>query len=658
MKNKIIECLIIIVTISISSVAFGQIKVINIVDATSLTNCDGSATVSAIGNAGPFTFQWSNGQSDSTAFGLCPGLHMVTVSNAYGCHTPVTINIQVDCDPTFNFTITGNVKHSCDGRPNGAITNVTGVGSYDPKLYSYTYLWDNNSTGNNRKNLNSGLYCVTVTNHHFQTGAKCQQVKCFAIENSAPSIQVDNIESTCHGQNTGAIQITALSGLPYTYSWSNGSHNEDVSNLSKGTHTVTVTDYSGCTEVVQIKVPSYPEIKINHTSQNTCPQASSGFIHTTIVSGGIAPYTYSWSNGGTTSDINGLNTGYYSLTVTDDLGCTATIGTSIGVAAVTEIIDPNNCQYKNLWCNGSIIGSKFYGTYLATNPHDCRYLNEYCVLTDALVTFNAQLVGTFEVYDQFSCIISEVCSNGQVYYAYNGIPKSEYFSGIGNFGQPYCAFIEFCDFSSALGGYIINNIQYNQEIAGQPFFDQYGTYCPSSNPVVTIYYCGGSPLYYTCGPIAKAPPRDDTLNNVSKVIIPRLETNTGKGIIPELEALKGQFINASTGYFLLDINKLLSASDNNGTRQLYKYLNTDDIPYIYPNPFDNQINIDLTLEESKNFSITLVNLVGKKIFSQEHSLDSGAHTLKIDIKNDLPKGIYFLTINFENKQQKTFKLIH
>ncbi len=48
--------------------------------------------------------------------------------------------------------------------------------------------------------------------------------------------------------------------------------------------------------------------------------------------GGTSPYTYSWSGGGTNSTKTGLTAGTYTITVTDNNGCTA--------SAVAEILQP------------------------------------------------------------------------------------------------------------------------------------------------------------------------------------------------------------------------------------------------------------------------------------------------------------------------------
>jgi hypothetical protein len=64
---------------------------------------------------------------------------------------------------------------------------------------------------------------------------------------------------------------------------------------------------------------------------------------TTTVSGGSGVYTYEWSNGASTADVAELEIGEYTLTVTDENGCTVSESFTIGgvTAARNEIISLN-----------------------------------------------------------------------------------------------------------------------------------------------------------------------------------------------------------------------------------------------------------------------------------------------------------------------------
>jgi hypothetical protein len=135
----------------------------------------------------------------------------------------------------------------------------------------------------------------------------------------------------CFGDNTGAIDITATGGTgSYTYVWDNGKTDEDLTGLTAGTYEVTVTDANGCqaTETVTITQPSASlSISENHTNVK-CYGSASGSINISV-SGGKAPYVYSWSNGAITQNLSALEAGDYTLTVKDANNCLAAIKITI-----------------------------------------------------------------------------------------------------------------------------------------------------------------------------------------------------------------------------------------------------------------------------------------------------------------------------------------
>jgi len=118
----------------------------------------------------------------------------------------------------------------------------------------------------------------------------------------------------------GAIDITVTGGTPgYSYMWSNTMTTEDITNLSIGTYTVTVTDTNGCQDSASFVVDTGSVVfavtyQITHLA---CGGDSNGMIDLTV-SGGTPPYDYDWSNSATTEDLTGLNGGTYTVTVTDN----------------------------------------------------------------------------------------------------------------------------------------------------------------------------------------------------------------------------------------------------------------------------------------------------------------------------------------------------
>ncbi len=132
---------------------------------------------------------------------------------------------------------------------------------------------------------------------------------------------------SCNGDNNGSATMSVSGGSSnYQYSWSNGINGATVTNLSAGDYICTITDMgSGCVTAITITI-TQPEELVAATSQenSNCYGSANGSAAITSVSGGVAPYTYNWSNGETTAAIAHLAAGDYTCTITDKNGCTVT----------------------------------------------------------------------------------------------------------------------------------------------------------------------------------------------------------------------------------------------------------------------------------------------------------------------------------------------
>lgn len=190
------------------------------------------------------------------------------------------------------------------------------------------------------------------------------------------TIQISNLSHvTCHGGSNGSFTATVTGGnAPYSYvltiggnqviSYNNVGNQQLFSNLSAGTYTLQVTDAQSCTQTIQITIQQPPQlsVSVSNITNATC-NASNGSI-TVSASGGTPGYTYVWNTTPqqTGSTATNLSAGTYSVTVTDNNGCTATTQ-----AIVNNINAPNislvNIQHAACGnSNGSITISVSGGT--------------------------------------------------------------------------------------------------------------------------------------------------------------------------------------------------------------------------------------------------------------------------------------------------------
>ncbi|HHG84313.1 MAG TPA: choice-of-anchor B family protein [Bacteroidetes bacterium] len=150
---------------------------------------------------------------------------------------------------------------------------------------------------------------------------------------------------TCPGGNDGRAQITPSGGTaPYSYAWSNGSTTNQAVNLSSGFHAVTVTDRYGYTyiDTVNITAPG-AFLAFAQIGGESCPNIADGAISLLVI-GGTGSYSYLWSSGDMTRDINGLTAGNYSVTITDSLNCSFSNQFTVGLQSPGPVARGGNDQ--------------------------------------------------------------------------------------------------------------------------------------------------------------------------------------------------------------------------------------------------------------------------------------------------------------------------
>ncbi|MFH1320298.1 MAG: T9SS type A sorting domain-containing protein [Bacteroidota bacterium] len=304
--------------------------------------CDGDASISASGGTGAYTYQWDDpaSQTTQTATALCADSYTVTVTDANGCTYSTSVTVNTGGSP---LSATANATDvTCYGACNGTAT-VNATGGTPP----YTYLWDDNlaQTTAIATGLCADSYSVTVTD------ANSGNVNATAtiIEPTDFFVTLSSTDETISGGNDGTTSVLVYGSTPpYTYLWSPGGQTtDDISGLTPDLYTVTVTDANGCTYVGSVAVNSFEcsssNLSATVSGTNETSIGASDGTATVTASGGTTPYTYLWSTGGTTTTIDNLASGTYSVTVSDNSGCIA--GGSVTISVGTGL---NKVSYHNL----------------------------------------------------------------------------------------------------------------------------------------------------------------------------------------------------------------------------------------------------------------------------------------------------------------------
>jgi len=332
---------------------------------------NGSAVASASGGTGTLTYSWSTsgGATGQTASGLASGPYTVTVTDANACVMTSSIAIGNNNGPLVQTTTP--VNELCNGNSTGSAA-LTISGGSSP----YTYSWSNgtssitNSLNNSITSLPANTYVVTVTDKN-----GCSTTASFNItEPAAISTPVITPTNASCGASDGSAVASSSGGTgSLIYSWSNLAGGQTASALSSATYTVSVTDANACiiTNTVAIGNNGGPSVQTTTPVNELCNGSSTGSAAVSI-SGGAAPYTYSWSNAVssiTTSlnnSITSLPAGSYIVTISDNNSCTTT--TSINVTEPTAITIPSTSA-SNSTCgnaNGSANAISSGGTGILT----------------------------------------------------------------------------------------------------------------------------------------------------------------------------------------------------------------------------------------------------------------------------------------------------
>jgi gliding motility-associated-like protein len=299
---------------------------------------NGSATVNPGGGTGGFSFIWDDGQTTATAVGLSAGPICVTITDANGCAATACTNLSDPAALSLTATINSNYNGSnvsCAGACDG-IVFATALGGTQP-YQSYTWSTSGAGITDTITLACAGTVDVTVTDAN---GCIAVATTVTLTEPSAITATITaSADASCNGQCDGTATVTAAGGTlttGYTFLWSASAGAQTTASatgLCSGTHNVTVTDNNNCNAVTSVFIDQ-PLLGVSATavvSSNfnaadvSCFGACDGEATATGAGGTlISGYTFQWDIAAaaqTTSIASGLCAGVYSVTVSDNGGC-------------------------------------------------------------------------------------------------------------------------------------------------------------------------------------------------------------------------------------------------------------------------------------------------------------------------------------------------
>lgn len=286
----------------------------------------GAAPPTATGD-GPHTVTYNSPGTKSVA---------LTITNEEGCKVTTVQSINVLPLPEVEADL---VNDYCGPNDNTGAILLTATGDGQPYLFNWGTGFLPNSSQND---LASGNYTVTV-----QDVNGCTQSFDFVVEEGLSlAVGIDPVSPpTCNGDSDGSISLTIqIANPPVTFDFGNGPQASNVlNNIPAGIYTVNVVDGQGCDGNFTIEVVDFPPLVLDMASLDiSCFGASDGTA-TVTATGGAGNYTYLWSNTANVASIEDLGPGTYTVTVTDENGCSATAEAVItepeALAMTLETID-------------------------------------------------------------------------------------------------------------------------------------------------------------------------------------------------------------------------------------------------------------------------------------------------------------------------------
>ena len=626
----------------------------------------------------PFTYQWSDGSTGSSVCHnpLSPDtLYCVTVTDATGCTS-------VDCGDLGNGTFTCDVNIEID--TTGATITLN---AYAGGIAPYTYSWSNGANTPTITPQNGGTYCVTITDNN-----ACTSNDCFTLSTTNCSATI-GLSTT----NMGVSLIGNSSGIaPLMFNWSTGENTSSISVTSPGTYEITITDAIGC-----VDTSAYYLYCSNYALYMDYDSTATGTTTTYTIYpyGGYEPHTYLWSTGETSNSIIGNSTNTeYTVTVTDALGCTS-VETNYHCAVFIDVYANGASGTLNasaggsnpltyIWSTGETAPSISYnneGLYCVTitdtfgcTSEDCTdivYANDI----DGNIFLDSIMLSPSGTVSARVYLIQHDTGAGTL----TAIDSQDITATPNNlFSLPF----SFGDLPN--GDYLLKAALLPGSVAYENYLPTYHESAlywsdavtvsvplsPSLFPP-TIYMVGGNnpggPGFigglvseganFTASGQVETRGAGDPVGNVNILLL----TENDEPITHTLTNANGEFefpsIAWGTYKVIVEILgkdpgvKMVTISPETPNVNIDFSVNEAYITgledvlngaliKVFPNPVADKVNVQLELKENMDLEVSVINLLGELILSENKNLDQGVNTLTINLQ-DLPAGIYFLNLS-------------
>lgn len=359
-----------------------------------------SINLTVTGGTAPYTYDWNNdgvGDNDDSEdlAGMPAGSYNVSVTDGNGCIVSTGVNISNTDGPALTLVSTSDAT-SC--RQNNGSVTVNRTGGTAPFLFSWVHA--QSSTMYNMQNLvgvPAGDYNLTLTDIN-----GCAVMLTATVGLVSGSVLTTNVTNPTTCVETGSVDLSIAGGVaPYEIDWSSngvGQTNdpEDLSGLTPGIYSVTVTEANGCATTASITIEQIRAPVITFTTVPPACMSSNGEIDLTIIpTDGPGPFTIDWAHIPGTSnpeDLTGLAPGAYTVTVTDAISCSMTLTINLSALTAPDLVvfqTNETCTAANGAVNLEIQGGLM--------PYQIDWDNNGTGQTNDPEDLNGLMAGTYNV---------------------------------------------------------------------------------------------------------------------------------------------------------------------------------------------------------------------------------------------------------------------
>ncbi len=576
---------------------------------------------------------------------LTPGATYYVQLDPYtapGAQTPI---ILTDLGPLASSDFSGLEEAYCNGASAVTLTPVTPGGTFaGPGVTGSVFNPVAAGVG--------GPYEITYTLETCNVTTKTTTVEQITANASATA--------TSCGLDNGAIDLTAGGGSSLTYSWSNGSTNEDLSDLSADSYDVTVTSAAGCTATTSATVdPSIGVTILSDITDETCGEGN-GAIDITAFGNGTT--TYLWSNSSTDEDLFNLVTNTYNITVTDDNGCSASDVILVpGTPAVVLSGISNNV-------NCGVPGSIDISVDSGTSPYTYNWSNG--ATTEDLTNIQS---------DEYTVTVTDINGCSSTYDATITGVGSEVNVNVTPTGPLASCHMAF---NITLSANTITDVEYTwirgQFGQGYTIVQDGGTTYQPNTPGVRNYFVIATDTVTGCADTSNTvlvelstfDKPEITVGNCVNQTVLLSTTNYGAGYTYEwynaADPIPGANSNTYTattwgGYriFVTDSCGISKFSEPISlSTDCFKTTSIDQINSqgnginIYPNPNNGSFNVELMFEGANynNANFEIFNIIGQRVMNKEITFINGYVNVPVSMNDILADGVYTIRVQLGTEE--------